>query len=597
MNADSNTSVFSDRGDAAFSRPFRSLRWWPAAILIALSVIVRFVPSWTDGSSFPLLLLGFLGPAIFSSAVVFWWLFLSGASLREKGIGIAGLAGIVTITSITMDPSMRGMAMILWTIPVGMAAFAIPLVVASHYPSYRVWLGLAGAAFGFGAWNLVRSEGVTGDFVVEFKPRWTVPAEQNYLSSRKAGKTEVKSGDLGTTPEPASPETTSAPWPEFRGPNRDGVVAGIVLSEDWEQNPPELLWKRAIGPGWSSFAVAENHLFTQEQIGDEEAVICMDADTGDTLWTFSAKGRFAEEMGGIGPRATPTYHARQIFAIGADGMVVCLDAANGKQKWRRELKEDAQRAPPTWGFSSSPLIVDDLVVVHGGGAGDKGVFAYSQADGSIRWQVASGDHSYSSPQKATFGDVSGILMATNEGLQFLDPKDGSTIWNHEWKIATYRAVQTVVNGDSIYVASSMGNGIRKLNVSIADGVWNIETDWTSRDLKPDFNDMVSYQGALYGFDATIFGAVSMDTGKRLWKKGRYGAGQVLLLSESGQMLVTAESGELVLLRASQEKLDEVARIPAIESKTWNHPVVVKDRIYLRNSQQAACYKLPLAPSP
>lgn len=188
-------------------------------------------------------------------------------------------------------------------------------------------------------------------------------------------------------------------------------------------------------------------------------------------------------------------------------------------------------------------------------------------------------------------------MATNEGLQFLNPKDGSTIWNHEWKIATYRAVQTVVTGNTVYVASSMGNGIRKLNVSFEDGAWKVETDWTSRDLKPDFNDMVSYQGALYGFDATIFGAISMDTGKRLWKKGRYGAGQVLLLSDSGQMLVAAESGELVLLRASQEKLDEVARIPAIESKTWNHPVVVNDRIYLRNSQQAACYKLPLASSP
>lgn len=487
--------------------------------------------------------------------------------------------------------------MILWAIPVGMAAFAIPLVVASHYPRYRVWLGLIGAALGFGGWNLLRSEGVTGDFAVEFKPRWSVPAEESYLSSRKAEISRATNRELESEPNPSSLESTTAPWPEFRGPNRDGVVAGIVLSEDWEQTPPELLWKRAIGPGWSSFAVAENHLFTQEQIGDEEAVICMDADTGETLWTFSAKGRFAEEMGGIGPRATPTYHARQIFAVGADGMVVCLDAANGKEKWRRELKKDAQRAPPTWGFSSSPLIVDDLVVVHAGGADDKGVFAYSQADGSIRWQVASGDHSYSSPQKATFGDVSGILMATNEGLQFLNPKDGSTIWNHEWKIATYRAVQTVVTGNTVYFASSMGNGIRKLNVSFTDGAWKIETDWTSRDLKPDFNDMVPYQGALYGFDATIFGAVSMDTGKRLWKKGRYGAGQVLLLSESGQMLVAAESGELVLLRASQEKLDEVARIPAIESKTWNHPVVVNDRIYLRNSQQAACYKLPLAPSP
>ncbi|XZE45712.1 PQQ-binding-like beta-propeller repeat protein [Pirellulaceae bacterium SH467] len=588
MNADSYTSVGFDRSETVSPQPIRSLRGWPAVVLIVMAALVRFVPVWVEGASLPLLMLGFMGPAVLSLALAVWWLFFSGASWREKGIGIGGLAGIVALSSLTLDPSMRGISMFFWIIPVGMAAFAIPLVVASHYPRVRVWLGLAGALLGFGVWNAFRSDGVTGEFAVEFRPRWSVPAETDYLESR---------GEASNSPVALDPSNSNIPWPEFRGPNRDGSVSGVSLLEDWERNPPELVWKRAIGPGWSSFAVAENHLFTQEQVGDQEAVVCLNAETGDTVWTYSTPGRFAEEMGGVGPRATPTYHAQRIYALGADGMVVCLNASDGKEVWKRELMQDASRKQPPWGFSSSPLIVNDIVVVHAGGSGDKGVFAYSQPDGSIRWQVASGDHSYSSPQKATFDGTAGILMATNEGLQFLDPTSGATIWNHEWKIDTYRAVQTVVDGNAVFVAASLGNGIRRLNVSREEGTWKIEPQWTSRDLKPDFNDMVAYQGTLYGFDATIFGAVSMDTGKRLWKKGRYGAGQVLLLADTGHLLVAAESGELVLLKASREKLDEVARIPAIDSKTWNHPVVVGDRVYVRNSQQAACYKLPVATDP
>lgn len=588
MNADSNTSVGINRSDAVSPQPIRSLRGWPAVVLIVLAVLVRFVPVWIEGASLPLLMLGFMGPAALSLALAIWWLFFSGASWREKGIGIGGLAAIIALTSLTLDPSMRGISMFFWIIPVGMAAFAIPLVVASHYPRVRVWLGLLGALLGFGLWNAFRSEGVTGEFTVEFRPRWSVPAEQDYLQSR---------GEASNSPFASDPSNPNVPWPEFRGPHRDGSVSGVKLIEDWETNPPELVWKRAIGPGWSSFAVAENHLFTQEQVGDQEAVVCLNADTGNTVWAYSTPGRFAEEMGGIGPRATPTYHAQRIYAVGADGMVVCLNASDGKEIWRRELMQDASRKQPPWGFSSSPLIVNDVVVVHAGGPGDKGVIAYSQADGGIRWQVASGDHSYSSPQMATFDGTAGILMATNEGLQFLDPTSGAAIWNHEWKIDTYRAVQTVVEGNSVFVAASMGNGIRRLNISREEGTWKVEPQWTSRDLKPDFNDMVAYEGTLYGFDATIFGAVSMDTGKRLWKKGRYGAGQVLLLADTGHLLVAAESGDLVLLKASREKLEEVARVPAIESKTWNHPVVVGDRVYVRNSQQAACYKLPVSTNP
>jgi outer membrane protein assembly factor BamB len=209
------------------------------------------------------------------------------------------------------------------------------------------------------------------------------------------------------------------------------------------------------------------------------------------------------------------------------------------------------------------------------------------------WSAPSGDHSYSSAQLATFDGETGLLMSTNTGLQFLDVRDGHTLWEHPWPGDNYRALQPLVAGNSILFTTSLGLGTRKITVHKMDSKWEITEDWTSRDLKPDFNDFVEYQGYLYGFDGNIFTCVSLETGKRAWKRGRYGSGQVLLLPDAGQLLVTSETGEIVLLKADPTKPIELAKVPAIEGKTWNHPVLIGSRLYIRNAEMAACYELAL----
>ena len=184
-------------------------------------------------------------------------------------------------------------------------------------------------------------------------------------------------------------------------------------------------------------------------------------------------------------------------------------------------------------------------------------------------------------------------MSTNDGLQFLNETDGATIWNHEWKVDNYRATQPMVVDDAVFVATSLGLGTRRLTVKHEADAWKVTEDWTSMDMKPDYNDFVEYQGHIYGFDGNIFACINLETGKRQWKKGRYGNGQVLLLPDAGQMLVISETGELVLLKADPKKHVEIAKIPAIEGKTWNHPVLVGSRLYIRNGEEAACYELPL----
>lgn len=568
-----------------------SLRWWPAAAILALMAAMRFLPSLLEAPPFALMMLGFLGPGLVGGLLLLaWWCFASRATLAEKLTGIAGLLVIAGLSIGLLHYSMKGMGIVIMMLPTGLAAFAVGLVVMSWSPRWRVAVALLAAAVGFGFWDFRQSEGVTGQFEAQLLWRWEPNAEQRYLNEL-AAREEAPQGSA--TLQPINLE--SAAWPSFRGENRRGTVAGVTLQTNWREQPPELIWKRKVGPGWSSFSVAGNRLYTQEQRGETEAVVCLDAETGDALWEHVYPSRFWESVSGAGPRATPTIGRDGVYAFGADGILMRLDASNGAVVWQRDVKEDAAREPPMWGYAASPLLVDTLVVVHAGGEDEKGLFAYQADDGGIAWSVPSGSHSYSSAQLTELCGRRGILMMTDAGLQFLDPATGATIWRYDLKTDNYRALQPLVVDRSIYIATSLQEGTHRVTVQCDEaGDWSLDGTWTSRDMKSEFNDFVHHDGCIYGFDGSIFACIDAESGRRLWKRGRYGNGQVLLFSQSGQLLIATEKGGVVLLKATPEKHVELAEFQAIEGKTWNHPVVVGDRLYIRNAQEAACYRLPVS---
>jgi outer membrane protein assembly factor BamB len=571
----------------------KSLRWWPAAGLLGLMGALKLMPSLMESPPLPVLMVGFMGPAGVSVLIMAWWMFASRAAWKEKLTGFIGVLVLAVISALLVHPSMKGMSAMLYQIPVGFALFAFTLVLLASRPSLRLWSALVVAALGFGVWDLVQMNGVTGRFAPEFAWRWSPTAEQEYLKTladRGGKSTEATEGSTDAV------SRSTSEWSDFRGPQRDGKQPGIILDEDWTANPPRSVWRSKIGPGWSSFTVAGNRLFTQEQRDDKEAVVCLNAETGSILWAHENVGRFWESVAGAGPRSTPTIGDEGLFALGANGDLTCLNPINGDVIWHRDLQTDAGRKPPMWGFASSPLVHNGIVVVHAGGPGDKGVLAYDSKTGNLKWSVASGDHSYSSPHLASFDGVEGILMQTNAGLQFLNNEDGSLIWRHEWPVENYRVTQPLLIENSVLMATSLGLGTRRLTVKHSDGGWKVTEDWTSLQMKPDFNDFVEYQGYVYGFDGDIFGCINLVDGKRHWKRGRYGNGQVLLLPDAGQLLVISESGEVVLINADPSKLIEVAKFRAIEGKTWNHPVLVGNRLYVRNAEEVACYELPLSPA-
>ena len=572
-----------------------ALRWWPALAIVLAMVALKFMLVLFDAPPLPVLMLSFMGPGLLSLAIPLWWLALSRAPGRERILGIGVLALIAVGTIAISHKTILGMGTMMYQMPVGMIAFALPLILLAGVSSIRLPVAILSAVIGFGLWDTLQMRGTTGKFAPEFASRWSESEEDKYLA-------ELANRKL-SNPEPIEPNLVSngseinlraeAEWPDFRGADRSGVVTKVTLNSDWESNPPKLVWKTRVGPGWSSFSAMDGRLFTQEQRGEKEAVVCLDASTGKQIWAHEYPARFEEVIGGAGPRATPTIGKKAIYSLGANGRLSSIDAATGAEKWHQDLAELAEREPPTWGWSASPLVVSDLVIVHAGGAENKGLFAFEAESGDVAWSVESGDHTYSSAQLATFDGIDGALMACNQGLRFHSLEDGSAIWYHEWPCMNYRATQPLVMGNEVLLGTSLGLGTRKLVVSKSDSDWNIETKWTSRAMKPDYNDFVVFNGNLYGFDGNIFACAELEAGKKLWKRGRYGNGQVVLLEEAGQLLVISEKGKLVLLEANPKELVELAEFEALEGKTWNHPVVIGTQIFLRNGKEAACYELPV----
>jgi outer membrane protein assembly factor BamB len=333
-------------------------------------------------------------------------------------------------------------------------------------------------------------------------------------------------------------------------------------------------------------------LYTQEQRGDDEIVACYRMATGEPVWRHLDATRFWESNGGAGPRATPTLAGGRAYAMGATGILNALDAATGAVVWSRNVASDTDTKIPTWGFAASPLVIDDLVVVAAAGR----LAAYDVATGRRRWLGPPHGGSYSSPHRLTIDGTDQIVLLSDAGATGVAPADGTVLWEHAWPGAAITQPARVADGGVLIsiVGPTGGIGVRRIGVARGPAGWTAEERWTSAGLKPYFNDLVVHKGHAYGFDGSILACVDLEDGKRTWKGGRYGNGQLVLLADQDLLLVLSEDGELALVGATPDQFRELARFPAIEGKTWNHPVVVGDVLLVRNGEEMAAFRLPRA---
>jgi outer membrane protein assembly factor BamB len=595
------------------------LRLWPgiaaAAVVIAGLVVTATLPVAAE--------YGLIATGAGVFAIVLWWLFFSRAPWLERIGALAAAAVAMAAIRPLMHASISGGAQgglqyILSMLPVSLllvawAAGTRELPVAARRASMAVAI-LAGSA----SVALLRTDGLGGTTMFQLRWRWTPTAEERLLAEVKddpiaptvspapvvepvaradaastvAAAEPAAPASAAAAPETAAPVRRAAEWPGFRGPARNGVVPGVKIASDWSASPPTELWRRRIGPGWSSFAVDGDLVYTQEQRGDDEIVACYRLSTGEPVWRHRDAARFYESNGGAGPRGTPTLHGGAVYALGATGVLNALDARTGAVRWSRNAAADTKEETPVWGFSSSPLVVGDVVVVATAGT----LAGYDLATGAPRWLGAHHGSSYSSPHLVTIDGVPQVLLLAPPGAISVSPSDGTMLWEHTWEGGAIVQPAVTPDGDILVsgLAGAGGSGVRRLAVRRDDGRWSVQERWTSNGLKPYFNDYVVHNGHAFGFDGSILSSIDLADGTRKWKGGRYGAGQLVLLPDQDLLLVLSEEGGLALVSATADKYTEIARAPALEGKTWNHPVLVGDVLLVRNGEEMAAFRLALA---
>jgi len=569
----------------------RPPRLWPLGIILAMQFVFLVLTVTPEINNFVRFAFMMLGPLVCVAMFTIWLLAASRVRWYERLLIVA----IVAATGFAVSPlthETARLALWLYGVPLAMLLVAVGLRAGCNWrPPVRLALVLGMVATGWSVFLLPRLDGFDGAYWPEFRWRWRATPEELLVIYGK----DDPAKDASAVSELAEPLTLRpGDWPGFRGPDRDNRVALTDLQTDWGTSPPRELWRMRLGPAWSAFTAVDGRLFTQEQRGEDEQVVCFEAATGQEVWRHADTTRFTDIVAGPGPRATPTFADGRLYTLGGRALLTCLDAARGDVVWQRDLMAELDAELPVWGFSGSPLVTHGVAIVYAGGRDDHGLVAYDSQTGEPAWHVAGSGMNFSSAQLAMIEDVPQILFTNESGLMGIEPATGEVLWKitpSGWKSAPMVQPQPIGSG-SVVVALGDGIGVARIEVSRVGETWQATEAWSSRGLKPAFNDFVYYDGHLYGFDQSIFACVDADSGERRWKQGRYGFGQVLLMQDAAALLVLTETGRVVLLAADPAEHRELARLDAIEGKTWNHPIVAGNQLLVRNSEEAACYELP-----
>ncbi|MCA9061927.1 MAG: PQQ-binding-like beta-propeller repeat protein [Planctomycetaceae bacterium] len=411
-------------------------------------------------------------------------------------------------------------------------------------------------------------------------------------------------------------------FPQFLGPNRNGVIPTNrrLDTEDFE-NGCRIVWKQPIGLGWSGFVVRNGYALTMEQRGDDECVTCYDVETGKLQWSHAYPARHRDQMnlGRIGPRSTPTIHQGRVYAVGAVGHLVCLNGTDGSVVWQHDLNEllkirldsttdhvglSVQYEGNTklaWGRSGSPLIVDDMVIVPGGGPDGESratLLAFDVATGELRWKNGSHMIAYGSPVLADLAGHRQIVMTCESVVAGFDSKTGQELWSFPRpgkSDGDANTSQVTILSDSDVLTSKgyFDGGGQRIHLEEKDGRVIPSLVWDNPQvLKTKLTSPVIFGDYAYSLSNGFMECARLSGGERIWKRrGRFGHGQYVLVGQT--ILLHSESGELHAIEATPDEYRELGTFRTIEGVCWNPVCLSGRRLLVRSEIEAACIELPM----
>jgi outer membrane protein assembly factor BamB len=407
---------------------------------------------------------------------------------------------------------------------------------------------------------------------------------------RKLSQTEVPT---------FAPQVVTGDWPQWRGPNRDGLSLETGLLQTWPINGPLEIWRKSIGRGFSSIVVVGRRLYTMDEaapsstLEPQEGVLCLDAQTGEELWRFRSPVSFAERFGS-GPRSTPAVDDNRVYAVGGTGFLYCLSADTGTLCWQHDLMAEFHGRPARYGVAFSPLMEGDLVIATPGGPDGNAVVAFNKRTGDVVWKALDDPMGYSSPVAVTLAGVRQLLVFTNTALVSLSMSDGQVYWRYPWETANgFNIATPLAFGDCVFISSGYGKGCALLEgTREADGTLQAHRVYEHNRMRNHFASSVRFGDYLYGFDQTDLVCMDIRNGQILWReKGFRTFGKGSLLIADGRLILLAESGKLYLADATPHGYHELASFQVSPNKCWTAPILAHGKLYIRTESQIICLDL------
>ncbi|MFQ5528451.1 MAG: PQQ-binding-like beta-propeller repeat protein [Thermoanaerobaculia bacterium] len=382
-------------------------------------------------------------------------------------------------------------------------------------------------------------------------------------------------------------------WPQWRGQGRNGQSPETGLALAWSEDGPPLAWQRPAGQGFSSVASVDGRLYTAWASGDQELVVALDADGGQELWSTSIGPLYENQRGG-GPRSTPTVDGDRLFVQGAAGRLAAVALANGELLWSRDLVAELGAEVPIWGFSASPLVVGELVIVPVGGEG-QAVAAFHRSDGRLLWSAHDDAASYSSAVLAELAGREQIVVLTGQSVSGFS-LDGEVHWTHPWPVINNINVATplAIDGRHVFVSTSYDVGAVLLEIKEGNGRLQAIEVWRDRVMKSHFQGSVRRGDHLYGFDNAFLKCIEIATGEQLWAHRGFGKGQLVLVGD--RMIVLGERGALAVVQATPEGYRELAAARLPTQRYWTPPTLADGRLYVRTESDLFAFALDRAPA-
>ena len=383
----------------------------------------------------------------------------------------------------------------------------------------------------------------------------------------------------------------AADWSQWRGPNRDGKSEETGLLAEWPADGPHLVWKvQGLGEGYSSFAVVGKRLYTQGQTGEEEFVIALDVATGKQVWKTPTGHALGNDKGN-GPRGTPTVDGNRLYAVSGDGMLVCLETETGKKVWGTSFVADFKGKTPHWGYSESPFVEGDRVIVTPGGPGAS-IVALNKTTGAVVWKSQSDGAAYSSAVPFDSGGTHGMAILTASAAVGLNMKNGELLWRYATVANRTANIATpIVSQDHIFVSSAYNTGCALLKLTAQGGSVDASEVYFNKDMQNHYTTSVLVGDYVYGFSASILTAMELMTGKVAWKDRSVGKGNCIYAEQ--RLYCMGEGGIVGLIEPSPTAYKEKSRfqIPRGENPTWTPPVVANGRLYLREQDNLYSYDI------